>query len=139
MRASIGYATSIHDGQFTSLPSSAQNEKQVKAYEPFLADQRKALRAKPRRVRKRFDEVEQSCLGCSSKETPEWRKGPIGPRILCNACGLLHAKQYRKGETEFSTHGKRHRVSRTKGDEIKPGERENGLLELQLAVQGRAS
>ena len=47
-RASIGYAVSIHDGQFISLPSSAQNEKRFKAYEHsgtpifFLADQRNA-------------------------------------------------------------------------------------------------
>ncbi|KAJ1961124.1 hypothetical protein H4R35_007484, partial [Dimargaris xerosporica] len=25
-------------------------------------------------------------------ETPEWRKGPNGPRTLCNACGLIYAK-----------------------------------------------
>lgn len=143
-RSSIGYATSIHDGQFTSLPSSAQDEKRIKAYEhsdmpTFLhADQRKVLRAKPRRVRKRFDEAEQSCLGCSSKEMPEWRKGPTGPRTLCNACGLMYAKQCRKREPVFPTHGRRHRAFRTKGrDEINPNGRENGLFELQLAVQGR--
>ncbi|KAJ1971311.1 hypothetical protein H4R35_005339 [Dimargaris xerosporica] len=27
-----------------------------------------------------------------STETPEWRKGPNGPRTLCNACGLIYAK-----------------------------------------------
>lgn len=47
----------------------------------------------PRRVRKRRDEADQSCLSCSATETPEWRKGPTGPRTLCNACGLLFAKQ----------------------------------------------
>ncbi|RCH77810.1 hypothetical protein CU098_006962, partial [Rhizopus stolonifer] len=25
-------------------------------------------------------------------ETPEWRKGPSGPRTLCNACGLIWTK-----------------------------------------------
>jgi hypothetical protein len=25
-------------------------------------------------------------------ETPEWRRGPLGPRTLCNACGLIYAK-----------------------------------------------
>ncbi|KAG1054543.1 hypothetical protein G6F46_002166 [Rhizopus delemar] len=28
------------------------------------------------------------CQSCQSTETPEWRKGPFGPRTLCNACGL---------------------------------------------------
>ena len=26
------------------------------------------------------------CLGCGTTETPEWRRGPMGPRSLCNAC-----------------------------------------------------
>ncbi|KAI8595339.1 hypothetical protein EDD21DRAFT_313521 [Dissophora ornata] len=28
------------------------------------------------------------CLSCDSSDTPEWRRGPDGPRTLCNACGL---------------------------------------------------
>lgn len=32
------------------------------------------------------------CLGCQATETPEWRRGPLGPRTLCNACGLVFAK-----------------------------------------------
>lgn len=27
-----------------------------------------------------------TCLGCGATETPEWRRGPMGPRTLCNAC-----------------------------------------------------
>ncbi|WFD06182.1 hypothetical protein MVES1_001524 [Malassezia vespertilionis] len=40
------------------------------------------------------------CLGCQATSTPEWRKGPTGPRTLCNACGLLYAKMYRKREQD---------------------------------------
>jgi hypothetical protein len=29
------------------------------------------------------------CLGCGATETPEWRRGPMGPRTLCNACVSL--------------------------------------------------
>ncbi|KAI0272433.1 hypothetical protein BC834DRAFT_347314 [Gloeopeniophorella convolvens] len=34
----------------------------------------------------------QTCLGCNATSTPEWRRGPLGPRTLCNACGLVYAK-----------------------------------------------
>jgi len=36
------------------------------------------------------------CTDCGSTESPEWRKGPAGPKTLCNACGLRWAKQVRK-------------------------------------------
>lgn len=38
----------------------------------------------------------QTCLGCNATSTPEWRKGPLGPRTLCNACGLVYAKLIKK-------------------------------------------
>ena len=36
------------------------------------------------------------CHSCNRAETPEWRRGPDGPRTLCNACGLHYAKITRK-------------------------------------------
>ncbi|KAJ6531277.1 hypothetical protein B0H19DRAFT_1082214 [Mycena capillaripes] len=33
------------------------------------------------------------CITCGRTESPEWRKGPLGPKTLCNACGLRWAKQ----------------------------------------------
>ncbi|KZT09832.1 uncharacterized protein LAESUDRAFT_711730 [Laetiporus sulphureus 93-53] len=38
----------------------------------------------------------QTCLGCHATSTPEWRRGPMGPRTLCNACGLVYAKLIKK-------------------------------------------
>lgn len=34
----------------------------------------------------------QECMGCKAKSSPEWRRGPMGPRTLCNACGLVYIK-----------------------------------------------
>ncbi|KAG9003567.1 hypothetical protein FRB93_010985 [Tulasnella sp. JGI-2019a] len=34
----------------------------------------------------------QECLTCHAKSSPEWRRGPLGPRTLCNACGLVYIK-----------------------------------------------
>ncbi|KAL2912944.1 hypothetical protein HK105_207510, partial [Polyrhizophydium stewartii] len=35
------------------------------------------------------------CTWCGTRKTAQWRKGPTGPRGLCNACGLEWAKQIR--------------------------------------------
>ncbi|GJE99299.1 GATA zinc finger domain-containing protein [Phanerochaete sordida] len=42
----------------------------------------------------------QTCLGCNATSTPEWRRGPMGPRTLCNACGLVYAKLLKKRSRE---------------------------------------
>ncbi|GMI81856.1 GATA transcription factor 11 [Hibiscus trionum] len=33
------------------------------------------------------------CMHCEITETPQWREGPMGPKTLCNACGV----RYRSG------------------------------------------
>ncbi|MCO5590294.1 hypothetical protein L7F22_044263 [Adiantum nelumboides] len=40
--------------------------------------------------------VPRYCILCSANSSPEWRRGPNGPRTLCNACGLFYAKTLRK-------------------------------------------
>ena len=32
------------------------------------------------------------CINCGSHQTPQWRCGPLGPRTLCNACGVRYKK-----------------------------------------------
>ncbi|KAM0944681.1 putative transcription factor C2C2-GATA family [Dioscorea sansibarensis] len=34
--------------------------------------------------------VKRKCLHCESEETPQWRAGPMGPKTLCNACGVRY-------------------------------------------------
>ncbi|GLJ53151.1 hypothetical protein SUGI_1132680 [Cryptomeria japonica] len=36
----------------------------------------------------------RKCMHCSIKRTPQWRDGPMGPKTLCNACGV----RYRSGK-----------------------------------------
>lgn len=36
------------------------------------------------------------CTDCGTLDSPEWRKGPSGPKTLCNACGLRWAKKEKK-------------------------------------------
>ncbi|OMP03460.1 hypothetical protein COLO4_10405 [Corchorus olitorius] len=33
---------------------------------------------------------------CGTNNTPMWRKGPLGPKTLCNACGIKHRKDEEK-------------------------------------------
>ncbi|KAE8656830.1 Detected protein of unknown function [Hibiscus syriacus] len=37
--------------------------------------------------------VVMACMHCEVTETPQWREGPMGPKTLCNACGV----RYRSG------------------------------------------
>ncbi|XP_054780561.1 GATA transcription factor 2 [Prosopis cineraria] len=30
------------------------------------------------------------CTHCASEKTPQWRSGPLGPKTLCNACGVRY-------------------------------------------------
>ncbi|XP_075484413.1 GATA transcription factor 8-like [Primulina tabacum] len=32
----------------------------------------------------------RKCLHCEITKTPQWRTGPMGPKTLCNACGVRH-------------------------------------------------
>ncbi|KAJ4952928.1 hypothetical protein NE237_029760 [Protea cynaroides] len=34
--------------------------------------------------------VGRKCMHCGSERTPQWRTGPLGPKTLCNACGVRH-------------------------------------------------
>ncbi|XP_006359773.1 GATA transcription factor 12 [Solanum tuberosum] len=32
----------------------------------------------------------RKCLHCATDKTPQWRTGPLGPKTLCNACGVRY-------------------------------------------------
>ncbi|CAA7397345.1 unnamed protein product [Spirodela intermedia] len=32
----------------------------------------------------------RKCLHCDTDKTPQWRAGPMGPKTLCNACGVRY-------------------------------------------------
>lgn len=34
---------------------------------------------------------EYKCADCGTSDSPEWRKGPDGPKTLCNACGCKYS------------------------------------------------
>ncbi|KAL7145116.1 hypothetical protein ABFS83_07G057900 [Erythranthe nasuta] len=36
------------------------------------------------------DNMGRRCLHCQADRTPQWRAGPMGPKTLCNACGVRY-------------------------------------------------
>lgn len=51
------------------------------------------LDKRPKKVKSADEYV---CTDCGTLDSPEWRKGPNGPKTLCNACGLRWAKKEKK-------------------------------------------
>ncbi|XVF14851.1 hypothetical protein REPUB_Repub09cG0096800 [Reevesia pubescens] len=37
-----------------------------------------------------IDDVRRKCSHCLAENTPQWRMGPLGPKTLCNACGVRY-------------------------------------------------
>ncbi|GKB59648.1 GATA transcription factor 11-like protein [Tanacetum coccineum] len=48
---------------------------------------------KRRAVSELPDNENKKCTHCQTTKTPQWREGPMGPKTLCNACGV----RYRSG------------------------------------------
>lgn len=40
----------------------------------------------------------KSCAQCGTTRTPQWREGPLGPKTLCNACGVKRVRQMRTAQ-----------------------------------------
>nr|URY20121.1 blue light receptor WC2 [Flammulina filiformis] len=51
---------------------------------------------KKKKAKKMHTSDQYVCITCGRTDSPEWRKGPLGPKTLCNACGLRWAKSQRK-------------------------------------------
>ncbi|BCR82912.1 GATA transcription factor LreB [Aspergillus chevalieri] len=80
---SQGISTGIRRGRLIQCDTDfTKIDQQVRSMEE--SDRRKRLRG------------EYRCSDCGTSDSPEWRKGPKGPKTLCNACGLRWAKKKRQ-------------------------------------------
>ncbi|KAI9295393.1 hypothetical protein K502DRAFT_324360 [Neoconidiobolus thromboides FSU 785] len=86
----INYAT----GSSESVPPNNGNNKQLPPTmnAPSIDATKKIKKTK----RQRAEEETHVCTDCGTVDSPEWRKGPQGPKTLCNACGLRYAKKNKK-------------------------------------------
>ncbi|XP_009631558.1 GATA transcription factor 4-like [Nicotiana tomentosiformis] len=54
-------------------------------------DSNSSLKTTPCRRRESTDtSTGRKCKHCGSETTPQWRTGPMGPKTLCNACGVRY-------------------------------------------------
>ncbi|KAI5061461.1 hypothetical protein GOP47_0023966 [Adiantum capillus-veneris] len=72
----------------------------------------------------------RKCLHCATQKTPQWRAGLMGPKTLCNACGVWYkseslCNEYRPATSPTfveSVHSNSHRkvpeMRRQRGDSI---------------------
>ncbi|KAF8033958.1 hypothetical protein BT93_C0291 [Corymbia citriodora subsp. variegata] len=60
---------------------------------------KKTVRAAPKKKQPELDGPDvppggggeaRRCLHCQTDKTPQWRTGPLGPKTLCNACGVRY-------------------------------------------------
>lgn len=74
---------SITHHSWTSSSSTDSDSK----YQPFIT---------PRSYKAREKDMYspssrgRKCTHCASEKTPQWRTGPMGPKTLCNACGVRY-------------------------------------------------
>ncbi|KAL2342223.1 hypothetical protein Fmac_010163 [Flemingia macrophylla] len=78
-------------------------------YAPALISQRgrRHRRRRSREVKQNTD-PDRFCtnFNCKTRKSPLWRKGPLGPKTLCNACGLQYIKTVSgRGIDEFPNEG----------------------------------
>jgi len=62
-------------------------------------------RSKKKKPKKVQSAEQYVCITCGRTDSPEWRKGPLGPKTLCNACGLRWAKHMRKVDDPLLAEG----------------------------------
>lgn len=44
----------------------------------------------PKKKENQTEPTGRRCLHCATEKTPQWRTGPLGPKTLCNACGVRY-------------------------------------------------
>ncbi|KAF1801067.1 putative white collar 2 protein [Mucor lusitanicus] len=81
---------------YKEYPSQAQNNNASNGGMSLSHQDSAERKDKWKRRKKHKGADEYVCSDCGTTSSPEWRKGPHGPKTLCNACGLRWAKKNKK-------------------------------------------
>ncbi|XP_059659430.1 GATA transcription factor 1-like isoform X2 [Cornus florida] len=110
------------DGSEASIP--VRRSKRSRAFsfkiQPEMSNFVKGKAKKKKRLSQLFGAPrmkKNSCTHCEVTKTPQWRWGPMGPRTLCNACGVRYKSgrlfpEYRPASSptfDHSLHSNSHR------------------------------
>ncbi|XP_009628152.1 GATA transcription factor 12-like [Nicotiana tomentosiformis] len=75
--------------QLLLSPVTSSSESNDAAANNSTSATAKATKA-PSKKRESIETPGRKCLHCASEKTPQWRTGPMGPKTLCNACGVRY-------------------------------------------------
>ncbi|XP_068635846.1 GATA transcription factor 4 [Aristolochia californica] len=78
-------------GSWTSFPSTAESETPAVAL--YLESNREKAATRKKETSPSGPvptEGVRKCSHCATEKTPQWRTGPMGPKSLCNACGVRY-------------------------------------------------
>ncbi|XP_068649505.1 GATA transcription factor 4-like [Aristolochia californica] len=75
-----------------SFPSTAESETPALVTDPESSIAKAASRKKENSPSGSVptEGVLRKCTHCATEKTPQWRTGPMGPKSLCNACGVRY-------------------------------------------------
>ncbi|KAK9896803.1 hypothetical protein P389DRAFT_172287 [Cystobasidium minutum MCA 4210] len=90
---SSSHAANDDTGASATGNLSSINNASNAAGQAAMASAAAAEDKKKKMKKQRTDEGEFVCRDCGTVDSPEWRRGPLGPKTLCNACGLRWAKK----------------------------------------------
>ncbi|GFP85931.1 gata transcription factor 9 [Phtheirospermum japonicum] len=88
----------LASGDSTSTPSSSYGSSNLSPFVfmnpvhnvEWLSSAEKPAAKKQKRKPEGDSGSGRKCMHCQVQKTPQWRTGPLGPKTLCNACGVRY-------------------------------------------------
>lgn len=92
MLVSISQERSMSSGKAVSEDSGEDSQSSSLDYEAGDSFRPKKKATKGGHAKKFADDSQPArrCTHCQIQKTPQWRAGPMGPKTLCNACGVRY-------------------------------------------------
>ncbi|KAL1543367.1 GATA-binding factor 2 [Salvia divinorum] len=86
--AELEWLSTYMDDSFTDFPASEVANASVDFHGRAQSKRSRAANGVNRAAESA--EAARRCTHCASEKTPQWRTGPMGPKTLCNACGVRY-------------------------------------------------